>query len=429
MASDNKTLVIGSTGHAHVTCVEWSGLLEVNVVDFDLVVLTCRPLTKEFLNSLPWDFFAKVRKRLTRLLHSGGRVVALGVETQHANSGGDSRPHNSYSWSPIAVGTVSEAGDTIKILRAEFAPYLEKLQRWGYWYTVPSDCLTRELTEWCGGLSETKYNIDQVSLATNRYDKRLATIITIRATGKQSAAITTNFGPLVLLPDIPELDSGEGMNLVLEEILGLPQTTLPPAWAADLVVPGIVELDTAIEARQETIRGIKIEIATMVMKKGELEWFRKLVYETGTELEKVFSVCLERMGGSITPARYSQEEFVFEFEGQRSLVECKGVVKSASLTHLRQLTDYTLKYEQDEGAIGKGVLFVNAWRNLPLTDREKDDTLTFPANVIARASQLGIALVSSIGFFHAFCQFLEEKKDGAAILRLLSATNGVVNLG
>ena len=86
-----------------------------------------------------------------------------------------------------------------------------------------------------------------------------------------------------------------------------------------------------------------------------------------------------------------------------------------------------LRYEEEEQLAGKGVLFGNAWREVPSTDRDTAETPTFPANVIERGSQLGIALVSSVGFYHAFCQFVEGRKDGASILRKLAATSGVVD--
>jgi len=126
------------------------------------------------------------------------------------------------------------------------------------------------------------------------------------------------------------------------------------------------------------------------------------------------------------PTQYSQEEFVFDFEDQRCLVECKGVSKSAARGHVNQLTTYVDQYQETAGAAGKGVLFVNAWRNHPPMQRGEVDTPIFPPNVIERATQLGFALVSSLDFFNAFSQFLDGKVEGVAILRPLIAANGVV---
>jgi hypothetical protein len=70
---------------------------------------------------------------------------------------------------------------------------------------------------------------------------------------------------------------------------------------------------------------------------------------------------------------------------------------------------------------------VNAWRTLPLAERVGEGTPTFPPNVIDQAAQFGIALVSSAEFFRVFCEFLEGRVDGTAVLRKLATSNGVVN--
>lgn len=86
------------------------------------------------------------------------------------------------------------------------------------------------------------------------------------------------------------------------------------------------------------------------------------------------------------------------------------------------------KFEEDERRNGKGILLGNAWRDLPIADREQQATVTFPDNVIARGQQLGIALVCSAEFFHAFCRFLAGEITGEAILDRITNAVGVVNL-
>jgi hypothetical protein len=262
-------------------------------------------------------------------------------------------------------------------------------------------------------------------IATNRYERPLAVEYTLGVSGRDGVSGLI-FGSITLLPDLPEIDSREAVNLVLEDLIGLPQSTLPPEWTGRLVVPGISQLETEIEIRIGEIEKLKKEVVSLESQRGALEWYRKLLYASGAELEMVFRKCLETMGGAVTPAKYSQEEFVLDFEDRRCLVECKGVSKSAALTHVRQLTSYTLQYEEDEGKSGRGVLFVNAWRNLPPEVRESEEAPTFPANVIAAARQHAIALVSSVDFFSAYCEFLAGRMEGSAILRHLTSSSGVV---
>jgi hypothetical protein len=108
-------------------------------------------------------------------------------------------------------------------------------------------------------------------------------------------------------------------------------------------------------------------------------------------------------------------------------VEAKGVTKSISLTHLRQLIDYMLKYEEQTGVAVKGILLGNPWKNLPIEQRDTTGKPSFPPNVISRAKDMKIALISSTNFFKAFCSFLKHKKIGTSILNKIVNANGVVD--
>jgi len=134
---------------------------------------------------------------------------------------------------------------------------------------------------------------------------------------------------------------------------------------------------------------------------------------------------VEKLGGTVLPSKYSQEEYVLEFEGKEFLIEVKGVAKSIALSHIRQLNDYLLKYQEDTGKECKGILFGNAWRNIPPDMRGLEDTQVFPDNVIKRAEQWGISLVSSTAFFGAFLQVLNSSQSSNAVLTKMTTCSGV----
>lgn len=69
--------------------------------------------------------------------------------------------------------------------------------------------------------------------------------------------------------------------------------------------------------------------------------------------------------------------------------ECKGVSKSAALSHINQRMRYMDAYEEKEGSPDRSLLFVNAWRTLAPADRDRVDTQTFPQNVRERAVRVG----------------------------------------
>ncbi|CAG9233760.1 hypothetical protein BGLA2_610036 [Burkholderia gladioli] len=116
-----------------------------------------------------------------------------------------------------------------------------------------------------------------------------------------------------------------------------------------------------------------------------------------------------------------------EWNNSVFLAECKGVSKSISLANLRQVQDYVLKYEEDENSKGKGILFGNAWRGLPPAERDTKDRPIFPPNVIERAQQFGVSLVSTLDLYRAFSRFLSGEVSPQAILSVITEANGVAD--
>ena len=177
----------------------------------------------------------------------------------------------------------------------------------------------------------------------------------------------------------------------------------------------------------EKINSLESDKQNLQANLNELHEIRKLLYATGKELEDVLSECLENLGGSVEPASYGEEEYVLIFDNQEHLIEVKGVQKSVSLTHLRQLNDYLAHYEEDTGNSCKGILFGNAWRITPPEDRGSGDRIEFPDNVIRRSEKWEIALWSSVQFFELYCRFLANEVSGELVLRYLVGRDGYVS--
>ena len=420
-----KTLVIGSTGHLHVTCVDWPDISKVNVVDFHLVIINVRSLTKQRMISIGKLAFDKLRKSLARLLASNGSIVAVGEQAEYVDINNYTQVSN-YAWSPVTIGTKSESGDTIDIRVNSFPKYFSHFKAWDYYYFLPNSCLTHELVDVCGQMEHVEYQPLNQEIVVNRYGESLAVRYQFGIKPRRSGNGLT-LGPITLLPAIHELAERDAINLVLEDLLELPQKELPPVWAEYIEIPELSKYRAEIERRRNAIRELTAEIEQLDGKVESVQEFLKLLYASGTDLENIFSRCLTECGGKITPAKYSREEFVLEVGQGKFLVECKGVGKSVALGHVRQLMDYMLKYEEDEKEPGKGILFGNAWKDLPPEKRGLRETTNFPDNVIARATANEIALINSVDFFKAFCRFLAGEVTGQSILNRITMSNGIVS--
>ena len=340
----------------------------------------------------------------------------------------------------MAIGVKHESGTSIKIIEDRFPRYFSKFNKWDYYFFVPQACLHREFTDIIGHKNNTKYDFPRKELITNRYGKMLSGTVSFmvfykqKIPGRYTSRTETRFpdtpdrifGEIVFLPLLEELDSKNAINLLLEDLIGKTQVTLPPEWISKVKMPFIQEVDSNLEDLLKEIEAIEGKIKDIKAKKEEIESYKKLIYSDGTDLEAIFKKCLMELGGKVEPAKYSNEEYCLIYKNIEYPVEAKGVSKSISLAHLRQLIDYMLKYDEETGKKCKGILFGNPWKNTPIEKRNTNEKPNFPQNVIERAEDMNISLISSVDFFNIFCDFLENKIKGQKILDKIVSSRGLV---
>ena len=215
------------------------------------------------------------------------------------------------------------------------------------------------------------------------------------------------------------------MAEILSEEIGYSLASPEPDWAQKIEMPGVSDLMSQSISAEATISMESKRVKILNARIAEISSYRRLLYGTGTELEAIVKRSLEQLDATVSPTQYAEEEYVLEFKGEEFLMEVKGVAKSITLTHLRQLNDYLLRYQEETGKECKGILFGNSWRNLAPEMRGKEDTPEFPDNVIRRAEQLSISLVSARGFFQEFVKALEKPELSNDVLSGLTRSSGV----
>ena len=94
---EKKYIVIGSSGHQFVDSVEWVDPVP-NLVDYDVIIVNVRSLTKDYLENITYDKVSYIRTLLVRFLKSNGTLIIL---TDHYKSkiyvnGSEDLIHNNY---------------------------------------------------------------------------------------------------------------------------------------------------------------------------------------------------------------------------------------------------------------------------------------------------------------------------------------------
>jgi len=439
MRTPERVLVLGCSGFPGIDSANWKDHVVPNIPDYDLVIVSTPHLTPDVLKSVKGDYLTELRKAFVRFLHSGGKIIALVSPRIEVN-----RPKmypeyvSNTDWCPIAYVTPEEAGKSILVKNRVYGTYLRKMSEWSFYLAIRSGCLSRELTDFYGSTNYTQYEVPLESYLENRYGRVLAGYFHVEATRERKRTnewgenrreypkdpdITT--GTVVLLPLIGKVSPEEALGNILEEEIGLSLESPEPDWAKSIEMPGVSDLVLQIDEASSRIHCETQKVHDLERQVSNIRSFRRLLYATGSELEAIVKRALEKLGGTVLPSKYSQEEYVLEFEGKEFLIEVKGVAKSIALSHIRQLNDYLLKYQEDTGKECKGILFGNAWRNIPPDMRGLEDTQVFPDNVIKRAEQWGISLVSSTAFFGAFLQVLNSSQSSNAVLTKMTTCSGV----
>jgi hypothetical protein len=437
-----RILIIGCTSFAGLDSIAWTDQVVPNIPDYDLIVVSVPHITEDFLSAVKDQFLQDMRRALVRFLHSGGKMIIL--TSRHITVKRPSRypEHVSTSdWCPISYGTPDEVGKSIIWRSQAYSSYLKKMTEWSFYLTIPKGCLTDELTNFYGSTYQTRYEVPLQAYLENRYSRVLAgqCLIEVRKERRRGDGwgnVHNEYpnepdhvtGTIVVLPLIDGVSPEEALLDILKEEVGYSLKSPAPDWAQEIELPFVSELQDQIVSAQATIAKEEQDISTIVEKIDNLTAFRRLLYSSGTELEDVVKKSFELLGATVKPAKYSQEEYILEVDNDEFLMEVKGVSKSISLTHLRQLNDYLLKYQEDTGKECKGILLGNAWRNMPPAMRNAEDTPVFPDNVVKRAEQWKISLVSSLTLFDAVLKVLGEEAKAKDILASITTAEGVAHI-
>jgi hypothetical protein len=172
---------------------------------------------------------------------------------------------------------------------------------------------------------------------------------------------------------------------------------------------------------------MKRVIRNLENSKTELEQYKKILYTSGSELERTFDLLATKLGAALQKSKYAAEERIIEYGENELLVYIKARENAISLTDLRILTDHLLLYEEDRKTRIKGVLLGNAWKNLTVSKRDSQEMPYFPESVIERAKQFEIALVASGDFFDVFCTFIENSDVAEIMFDSMMTQTGRVN--
>jgi len=455
-AKGAKVLVIGSLGHAGVTCVDWVGGSHPNLADFDVVIVNGPSLVphliqrdqrefsggrrEESWEGLRW-MTSRVAERLGALLASGGTVYAIvpDVAFVKRKDPADIREVETRPWLPLSVHFNEEEGDTVEVLDDAFARYFAHVRRWRYSFKVPPSAAHVEV------VSATDQEPDHAivtryrPLAVNRQRQPIGLQITAsvyrrtdtylaRAVGQQYEGDAYRIsGPLVLLPPPSEAPEDEAVRILLEDFCGVTARSVPPRWVAAVATPGDHARKAGVAEATKALQEAERKQEEALQAQAAADEFKRLLYEKGPPLQDIVRKTFETMGVRTVDSPVS-DEFMLVWDDEKVLVEVTGTGKSIAQRDLSQLMKDLGNYLAEVGDDVKGVLVGNAWAALPPDERGTPDKPIFPDNVQKTATNRSVALLSTLELFKAYCAFVEDKITPEQVFRCIAEGSGVVTL-
>ncbi len=335
---------------------------------------------------------------------------------------------NTNEWNPISINTVEEKGKKILVKDTNYEEYFRDFKSWQYYFD-PDSISVGQLEGAYSSKWKVTYRLNII--ATNKVNKPLAiefvTFIHHWMNAKHSAWADLPFehgGNLVLLPVVDIYNTQPLIEVLLRQIKGLEKIP-PPDWVKGIEIPREAPLKSEIAAEKRGLETIESRLKGLEGSLSELQRYKGLLYETGLPLQGLVKSTLERLGASTKPSIVT-DEFIIDIGGKEALIEVKGVTKSISKADVAQLSIDRAEHLKATGEDIKGILIGNAWRLLPLEQRDTHDKPIFPSNVERIAGNHNIGLISTTELYKVFCKTLEEPQYKKEVLDKVINGKGVI---
>ena len=194
-----------------------------------------------------------------------------------------------------------------------------------------------------------------------------------------------------------------------------------PDWCVNLL------LDSEAERQDELVQ-VETSMAELATKLEELkaaqardaQW-KRLIASQGEALERQAQAAFELLGFEVLETQRGRSDLRLDYNGKRAVVEVKGLGKSAGEKHAAQLEKWVAEELADD-VEAKGILVVNAWKDLPPEARRA----AFPDQMLEYAKARGHCLLTGLQLLNMCVTVRKSPTQAQAMAEQLLSTVGPV---
>ncbi|MBM6383116.1 MAG: hypothetical protein JSY10_03865 [Paenibacillus sp.] len=252
----------------------------------------------------------------------------------------------------------------------------------------------------------------------------------VKGTNKAVASyLKVGNGNLIFIPTFFDDDNEKLQKDFIDSIITLVEELkhdtgdfVQPLWSNNFLLPNeenekkeltIVENELAL-----ILEKINVQKETI----SKIESYKILFTGSGRALEIQVAKVFENLGFQVEEGLPGRDDLIISYNNKVSVVEVKGVSKSAAEKHAAQLEKWVSGYFEMHEVMPKGILVVNAFKDLPLDKRIEDD---FPSQMIGYSEKRDHCLISSLQLLCLYFDCLKNPSKKEEYLNELLSTTGV----
>lgn len=178
----------------------------------------------------------------------------------------------------------------------------------------------------------------------------------------------------------------------------------------------------------ETMQKLRDELAEVQRRidsqQEQLDTYKTLkqaLSGTGKPLEGIIELLFKEFGFELLPTEPGRDDLIIKANEQIGVVEIKGVKGSASEQNATQLMKWVNNYHHENNVEPKGILIVNAFKDLA-PDLRKEEA--FPHQMIAYATRMQFCLITTYQLLGIYLDFKAGVLSFTQIENMLFHTNG-----
>ncbi|MGD2165641.1 MAG: hypothetical protein PVH50_08930 [Anaerolineae bacterium] len=434
---EQRILVLGSAPHSRfVTTYCWDSLPEdLNVADYDLVILNLVPLLKRgFAKSINLKTLPSSRSFSRLLFSEGSEIVAIGTPGLKI---GDNPYRDNTWWLPITPKSVWDGGEAIRNVDPAFEFYFRHVRNWFFHFTLQYENPdTQEAYLKAARPDLNGLEAEVVPIAETRFQRPVALKLSFVAhgaeayRGKKALDIPTEpkrSGEVIWLPPATEISPYEAVNLILQQRYGLALEHSPPEWVLGYKLPQQLPIEEEIERPEEEIKRLDEELKEQRNLLAEAKRFQGLLYEQGEDvLEPVVRQAFRELGAEVYDPEQpgGDDGRMTDPLGHKYTLEIKGRTGALKLDDVRQLRQWVDDAEAYRDWRSKGLLVANLWCSDPPNQRER----LVPRRQARTAKGWNQCVLTTAQLFRALGDHQRGELDFTGFWNSVFETNGVSSL-